>query len=225
MNPDEVQHFTQRAEQWWQPEGAFRTLHEINGIRLDYILRHCDLGTSVVLDAGCGGGLLAEAMARKGARVIGLDAGEENIAVARRHAEAEGVAVEYRTGTLESLLEDGGEFDVISCMELLEHVPEPSALVESCSRLLRPGGIFICSTLHRRPMAWFAAIFLAEYCLSLLPRGTHRYEQFIRPSELAAWCRASGLQVFDLCGIRYLPLGPAWLSPDVGINYLLAARR
>lgn len=224
----EVHRFTRRAGDWWRPDGPFRALHVLNGARLDYILRHRALDAVTVADIGCGGGILAEAMARQGARVTGLDAGQENIAAARQHAEAGGLSVDYRTGTVATLLDEGGEqgFDLVTCMEMLEHVPEPSALVQDCSRLLRPGGLLICSTLHRCPKAWFAAIFLAEYCLSLLPRGTHRYERFIRPSELAAWCRASGLQVFDLCGLHYLPWpGRAWLGADTGINYLLAAHR
>ena len=224
----EVRHFTNRAAQWWNPEGPFRTLHDINEARLCYVRRHCCLATSSVLDVGCGGGIFSESMARAGAQVVAVDAGAENIQAARQHAEVQGLRIDYRHGTVESLLRNGlrpRTFDMVSCMELLEHVPDPAALLRTCAHMLRPDGLLLCATLNRHPKAYFAAIVLAEYGLRLLPRGSHRYSQFIRPAELGSWCRASGLHVFDVSGLCYLPwLRRAFLCTSLDVNYFLAAR-
>lgn len=227
IDPTEVQQFSARARDWWAPNGAFRTLHDINEARLGYLCRFIDPSISTVLDAGCGGGVLAEALARRGAKVTGLDASEENIAVAREHAAHSGLEIDYQVADVDSFSRTRpARFDVVTCLELLEHVPDPAALVQSCATLVRPGGQVFFSTIHRRPKAYFAAIVVAEYLLSLIPRGTHRYDRFVRPSELASWCRAARLQVQDISGLRYLPwLRRACLCADTDINYLLVAFR
>lgn len=219
--------FSGYAHDWWDPQGPLRTLHAINPARLDYIDRRCGLVEKQILDLGCGGGLLCEAMAGRGGRVTGADSSAELIDSAREHARQAGQVIDYIHGSTAELLADGeARFDLIVCLEMLEHVPDPGTVVADCSRLLRPGGDLILSTLNRTPAAYVFAILGAEYVAGLLPRGTHDYDQFIRPAELAACCRADGLEVRDISGLGYLPwLDKAFITRSTRINYLLHAQR
>lgn len=228
VDPAEVGKFDALASHWWDPEGEFRPLHEINPLRLGWIeARAGGLAGKRVLDVGCGGGILAEALARRGAAVVGIDLAGEALEVARRHAAEAGLEIDYRRiGTEELAAAEPGRFDVVACMELLEHVPDPAAIVEACARLVRPEGLVAFSTINRNPKAWLYAIVAAEYLLRLLPRGTHEYARLIRPSELAAWARAAGLEPMAERGLSYNPLTRNYrLSDDVDVNYLLACTR
>lgn len=218
----ELSRFARLAREWWDPDGALATLHHLNPLRLDYIERHAGLAGRRVIDVGCGGGLLAEAMARRGARVTGIDAGEEAIGAARIHADTHHVPIDYRTVTAEALAgEQPGAYDVVTCMELLEHVPEPASTVEACARLARPGGSVFFSTINRTPKAYLLSVVGAEYVLGLLPRGTHDYAKFIRPAELDAWLRAAGLTLRELTGVAYNPFTRRCrLIRDVAVNYM-----
>jgi 2-polyprenyl-6-hydroxyphenyl methylase/3-demethylubiquinone-9 3-methyltransferase len=229
MNVDsaEIAKFEALAARWWDPGSEFKPLHDINPLRLDYISERVPLAGKAVLDVGCGGGILAEAMAGLGARVTGIDLGEAPLAVARLHLKESGRSVEYRRIAAEELArEQPGAYDVVTCMELLEHVPEPASTVAACAALVKPGGHVFFSTINRNPKAWLFAIVGAEYVLNLLPRGTHEYLKFIRPSELERMCRAAGLRVAALTGMHYNPLTRRyWLGPGVDVNYLAHARR
>lgn len=219
--------FGQHAADWWDPAGPLRTLHAINPVRLEYIDRHCQLAGKQVLDLGCGGGLLCEAMTRHGARVSGADADASLISTATDHARASGLAIDYHHADSAQLLSHGhaGGFDVVVCLEMLEHVTNPGAVIADCARLLRPGGDLVLSTINRTPAAYAFAIIGAEYVAGLLPRGTHDYEQFIRPAELAAACRAHDFSIMDISGMAYMPwLNKATLCRSTAINYLLHAR-
>jgi len=226
LDPEELSRFDRHAADWWDPAGAYRTLHAINPARLRYVDGAIGLSGKSVLDVGCGGGLLCEAMAARGARVTGIDASVAAIAAAERHAVGGSSGIDYHAMTLEQFAENNrGGFDAVTCMELLEHVPDPAALIAAAARVLRPGGHIIASTINRTARAWLGAIVGAEYLLRLLPRGTHHYARFIRPSELAAWMRAAGFEVVDISGLQYLPWAEhAALSADPGVNYLLHAR-
>ncbi len=214
------------AHRFWDPRGEFRPLHELNPVRAQWVRERAVLAGARVLDVGCGGGLLAEALAAGGAGVTAIDLAPEMIAVAREHAAAQGLAIDYRVAAAEALLPQATRFDVITCMEMLEHVPDPAALVATLGQLLRPGGALFISTLHRTLRAFLGAIVAAEYGLGLLPRGTHEYERFIRPSELARWARGAGLELTEIAGLRYDPWsGMARLSRDARINYLALLRR
>ncbi|MHC8441836.1 MAG: bifunctional 2-polyprenyl-6-hydroxyphenol methylase/3-demethylubiquinol 3-O-methyltransferase UbiG [Candidatus Eutrophobiaceae bacterium] len=223
---EEISHFTGYADSWWEEEGVFRTLHRINPIRLEFIQRHLPIKGVRILDLGCGGGILSEALARAGATVIGIDGGEQNIGAARRHAKDSGLAIDYRVAFAEDLDENLGVFDAVVCMELLEHAEVPQLLVSSCSKLLKPQGMVFFSTINRNLKSWLGAIVFAERLCNILPRGTHKYAEFIRPSELASWCLAEGLAVQDISGMRYLPfIDRAFLGGALDINYLLMARK
>ena len=219
----EVSKFEALASRWWDPESEFKPLHDINPLRLDYIDQRAALAGKRVLDVGCGGGILAEGMARRGAAVTGIDMGEAPLRVARLHQLESGVQVEYQRSTAEDFAEGhGGEFDVVTCMEMLEHVPDPASVVAACARLVRPGGHVFFSTINRNPKAYLFAILGAEYVLQLLPRGTHDFSKFIRPAELGAWARQAGLAVRDIAGMGYNPLTRRYrLGPDVSVNYLM----
>lgn len=223
----EIRKFEALAARWWDPHSEFRPLHDINPLRLDYIDRRVSLRGKRVLDVGCGGGLLAEAMAQRGADVVGIDMGEAPLAVARLHAERSGVPVTYRRITAEALAQQqAGQYDVVTCLEMLEHVPEPAAVVRACSELVKPGGQVFFSTINRNPKSFMFAILGAEYVLRLLPRGTHEYAKLIRPSELESWIRAAGLRLEDLIGLHYNPiLRHYWLGPGVDVNYMMATVR
>lgn len=231
-DPRELAMFDGLAERWWDPAGDMGPLHTVNPVRLRYI-ESCLATTGErlrglrVLDVGCGGGILSEALARAGARVTGIDLAAEALAVARRHAEDAGLDIDYRHIAAEALADvAAGEFDLVCCLEMLEHVPDPEAVVAACARLVRPGGHVVFSTINRNPKAFMLAIVAAEHLLRLIPRGTHEYAKLIRPSELSAWSRQAGLRVRDLRGLRYNPmLRSARLADDIDINYLLHAVR
>jgi 2-polyprenyl-6-hydroxyphenyl methylase / 3-demethylubiquinone-9 3-methyltransferase len=224
----ELAKFSELAHKWWDPESEFRPLHQINPLRLEWINARVPLAGRKALDVGCGGGILADAMARKGAQVLGIDLAGKALKVAMLHAmEAETPNIEYREVATETLAaEMPGQFDVLTCMEMLEHVPDPAAIVKACAALVKPGGSLFFSTLNRNPKSFLFAIVGAEYVLNLLPKGTHEYAKFIKPSELAQWCRDAGLNVSDTSGLQYNPITRRyWLSPDTSVNYMFACRK
>ena len=227
LDPGELDRFERLAARWWDPEGDFRPLHDINPVRLDFIDERAALRGRTVLDVGCGGGLLAEAMHGRGAQVTGIDAGETAIEVAVRHAGESGAAVTYERTTAEELAaREPGRFDVVTCLELLEHVPDPASLVAACTTLARPGGHVFFSTINRTPKAWLLAVVGAEHLLHLLPRGTHDYGRFLRPSELDRAARAAGLDLAETAGMRYDPFtGRGRLGGRPDVNYLAWYRR
>jgi 2-polyprenyl-6-hydroxyphenyl methylase / 3-demethylubiquinone-9 3-methyltransferase len=227
VDPAEISKFDAAAPRWWDPDGEFRPLHDLNPARLDYIEARAGLAERRVLDVGCGGGLLAEGMARRGARVTGIDLAPEALAVARLHAIESGIAVEYRQVAVESLAEgEPGTYDLVTCLEMLEHVPDPASVVVALARLVRPGGHVTCSTINRNAKSFALAIVGAEYVMRLLPMGTHRYSRLIRPSELTRWARTAGLELVDLAGLEYDPFNRrARISADVSVNYLAHFRR
>ena len=222
VDPAEIAKFDAAAPRWWDPDGEFRPLHDLNPARLDYVESRAGLAGRQVLDVGCGGGLLAEGMARRGARVLGIDLAPEALAVARLHAIESEQPVEYRQVAVEELAESApAAFDVVTCLEMLEHVPDPSAIVAALARLVRPGGHVIVSTINRNAKSFALAIGGADYVMRLLPMGTHRYARLIRPSELSRWARAAGLELADLAGLEYDPFSrKARVSADVSVNYL-----
>lgn len=227
-DPQELAKFSELAHRWWDPESEFRALHQINPLRLDWINGLAALQGRRVLDVGCGGGILADSMARKGAQVLGIDLAAKPLKVAQLHAvEAGTPSIEYREVAAETLAEElPGQFDTVTCMEMLEHVPDPSSIVRACATLVKPGGWVFFSTINRNPKAFLFAIVGAEYMLKLLPQGTHEYARFIRPSELAQWCRDAGLALHVTRGMEYNPLTRRyWLSADVSVNYLIACRK
>jgi 2-polyprenyl-6-hydroxyphenyl methylase/3-demethylubiquinone-9 3-methyltransferase len=226
-DPAELARFEASASRWWDPDGAMRPLHDLNPVRLRYVERCGSLAGLSVVDVGCGGGLLAEAMARQGAHVVGLDLATELVEVARLHALEAGVTVNYRTESAEQHARSNtARYDRVTCMEMLEHVPDPAAVVTALATLVRPGGDVFVSTLNRTPRAYAMAILGAEYVLRLLPAGTHTYAKFIRPSELAAWARAAGLVHVDVAGLSYDPFSRAvGLTTDARVNYLMHFRR
>ncbi|MBM4220200.1 MAG: bifunctional 2-polyprenyl-6-hydroxyphenol methylase/3-demethylubiquinol 3-O-methyltransferase UbiG [Gammaproteobacteria bacterium] len=227
FDPAEIAKFDAAAPRWWDPDGEFRPLHDLNPARLDYIDARAGLAGQRVLDVGCGGGLLAEGMARRGAIVTGIDLAPEALAVARLHALESGVEVEYRQEAVDSLAAARpASFDLVTCLEMLEHVPDPSAIVASLASLVRPGGHVICSTINRNAKSFAVAIVGAEYLLRLLPMGTHSYGRLIRPSELTRWARCAGLELAELAGLEYDPFNrKARVSGDVSVNYLADFRR
>ena len=226
-DPAELQKFGALAHRWWDPQGDMRPLHEINPLRLDWIDRLAALPGRRVLDVGCGGGILAESMAQRGARVTGIDLSTKPLRVALLHALESGVAVDYRAASAEALAaESPAAFEIVTCMEMLEHVPDPASTVQACSTLARPGGWVFFSTINRNPKSFVFAIVGAEYVLRLLPRGTHEYARFIRPSELAAVARHAGLEVVEILGMTYNPLTRRFaLGRDTDVNYLVACRK
>jgi len=226
-DPAELQKFGALAHRWWDQQGDMRPLHEINPLRLDWIDRLAALAGKRVLDVGCGGGILAEAMAQRGARVTGIDLSTKPLRVAQLHALESGVAVDYREASAEALAAEApAAFEVVTCMEMLEHVPEPASVVQACSTLVRPGGWVFFSTINRNPKSFLFAIVGAEYVLRLLPRGTHEYAKLIRPSELAAMARQAQLEVVEILGLTYNPLTKRFaLGRDTDVNYLVACRK
>lgn len=227
-DPQELAKFSDLAHRWWDLESEFRPLHEINPLRLKWLNGLLSLQGQRALDVGCGGGILSEAMARAGAHVLGIDLSTKALKVAQLHAlEAGETAPEYREISVEGLAEEQpGSFDVVTCMEMLEHVPDPASIVRACAALAKPGSWVFFSTLNRNPKSFVFAIIGAEYLLRLLPRGTHEYAKFIRPSELARWCRNVGLEIVATRGIAYNPLTRRYaLSEDTRVNYLLACRK
>ncbi len=228
VDPAELAKFSELAHRWWDPESEFRPLHQINPLRLDWIAKQAPLAGRQVLDVGCGGGILAEAMARQGADVLGIDLASKSLKVAQLHALESGLAnVAYREVAVEALAaERPASFDVVTCMEMLEHVPDPASVVRACAELVKPGGWVFFSTLNRNPKSFLFAILGAEYVLNLLPRGTHEFAKFIKPSELASYCRGAGLDLQGSRGMEYNPLTKRyWLSGDTSVNYMIATRR
>jgi 2-polyprenyl-6-hydroxyphenyl methylase/3-demethylubiquinone-9 3-methyltransferase len=227
VDPDEIAKFEKLAVRWWDPESEFKPLHDINPLRLDFIDERVGLKGKSVLDVGCGGGILTESMAERGAQVTGIDLGDAPLAVAKLHLKESGTRVEYLKISAEEFAhERPAGFDVVTCMEMLEHVPDPSSTVAACTQLVKPGGHVFFSTINRNPKAWLFAIVGAEYILQLLPRGTHEYLKFIKPSELERWSRATGLRVREFTGMHYNPLTRDYrLGPGVDVNYIAYCRR
>lgn len=223
----EREKFDAIASGWWDPEGPFRPLHELNPARLKFISDRAKLSTGRILDVGCGGGILAESLARKGGEVTGIDVAARVLATARLHLHESGLNVDYQEKLVEDLAQESPEaFDVVTCMEMLEHVPDPESIIRSIAKLLKPGGQGFFSTLNRTPLAFALGIVGAEHIARLLPRGTHRYDRFIKPSELSAWLRAAGLEVQDIVGLHYNPiLRSVMLGGNVKVNYLLHASK
>lgn len=227
-DPAELAKFSDLAHHWWDPESEFKPLHQINPLRLDWIHALADLNQKRVLDVGCGGGILADSMARKGANVTGIDLASKSLRVAQLHALETGTPnIQYREVSVEALAqEQPASFDVVTCMEMLEHVPDPGSVVRACAELVKPDGWVFFSTLHRSAKAFMLAIVGAEYVLNMLPRGTHEYAKMIRPSELAASCREAGLDLVGIKGMEYNPITQRYaLTTDTSINYMLAARK
>ena len=223
IDPDEVAKFDQTASRWWDPNSEYKPLHDINPLRLDFIDDRASLADKRVIDVGCGGGILAESMAARGAQVVGADMAGAALAVAKLHTLESGVSVDYRQMTAEQLAAtEPASFDVVTCMELLEHVPDPASLIAACAQLAKPGGQLFFSTLNRNPKSYLFAVLGAEYVLKMLPKGTHDFAKFIRPAELARWIRAAGLTLKELTGMSYSPITRNYdLGCDVSINYLV----
>jgi 2-polyprenyl-6-hydroxyphenyl methylase/3-demethylubiquinone-9 3-methyltransferase len=227
VDPAELDKFSELAHRWWDPSSEFKPLHDINPLRLEYINTLVGLDGKRVLDVGCGGGILAEAMARCGAEVTGIDLAEKGLKVAQLHLLESGLSVDYRHVSAEELAEqEPGGYDVVTCMEMLEHVPDPASTVSACAQMVKPGGWCVFATISRTPKAYLFAIIGAEYVLKLLPKGTHDYSNFIRPSELARDCRNAGLDTQATIGMSYNPItGKYSLGNDVAVNYILCARK
>ena len=223
----ELDKFGELAHRWWDPNSEFRPLHEINPLRLDWIDRHVGLADKRVLDVGCGGGILSEAMAGRGAIVTGIDLSERPLGVARLHLHESGQKVDYRQIAAEDIAREmPGAFDVVTCMEMLEHVPDPASTIRACAELVKPGGTVIFSTINRNPKSYLFAVIGAEYMLKLLPRGTHDYARFIRPAELARYAREAGLQSEEIIGMHYNPFSKQYsLGPGTDVNYLMRTQR
>ena len=221
----ELNKFSELAHKWWDKTSEFKSLHDINPLRLNYIDKAVALKGKVVLDVGCGGGILSESMAEKGAKVTGIDLGEKALKVAQLHSLESGIAVDYELIAVEALAElQPASFDVVTCLEMLEHVPDPASVVAACSKLVKPGGYVFFSTINRNPKAYLFAVVGAEYVLNMLPRGTHDYAKFIKPSELASWMRPIGLSLLGQIGMSYNPITQHyWLGNDVSVNYMMHA--
>ena len=223
----EIKKFEDLASRWWDPESEFKPLHQINPLRLEYINKMVSLAGKTALDVGCGGGILAESMAAKGAKVTGLDMGEAPLKVAELHLLESGLEVDYMRLPVEQLAEQQpASFDVVTCMEMLEHVPDPSSVIRACAKLVKPGGHVFFSTLNRNPKSYLFAIVGAEYLLKLLPKGTHDFSKFIRPSEMGGWIREADLDLLDMIGLVYNPITKAYkLGSDVDVNYMMGCVR
>ena len=224
---DEISKFEALAARWWDPHSEFKPLHEINPLRLEYIDRRANLNGKQVLDVGCGGGILSEGMAQRGASVVGIDMGKAPLAVARLHQHESNVQVEYHQSTVEDFAQAHTQrFDVVTCMEMLEHVPDPASAIEACARLVKPNGHIFLSTINRNPKSFLFAIVGAEYVLRLLPKGTHEYRKFLKPSELSSWARDAGLVVREITGMSYNPFTQKYsLGFDVDVNYLMHCQK
>lgn len=222
LDKAEIRKFESLAARWWDPNSEFRPLHEINPLRMSFISRKINPAGRRIVDIGCGGGILSEALARQGADVTAIDLADASLTVARLHQLESGLDIDYRKISAESLAaQEAGQYDVVTCLEMLEHVPDPSSIIQACATLLKPGGHLFCSTINRNPKAYVFAVLGAEYILNLLPRGTHDYARFIKPSELAAWCRRAQLDQGELIGLGYNPITRTYaLQKDISVNYL-----
>ncbi|PHS24524.1 MAG: bifunctional 3-demethylubiquinol 3-O-methyltransferase/2-polyprenyl-6-hydroxyphenol methylase [Methylophaga sp.] len=227
VDPAEVAKFEALATSWWDTEGESKPLHDLNPVRLGYIQQCCQLADSHVIDVGCGGGILSESLAKNGANVTGIDMGKMPLDIAKLHALEANLIIDYQQITAEQKAQQAAEqFDIVTCMEMLEHVPDPASVIQACSDLVKPGGDIFFSTLNRHPKAYLLAVLGAEYIMKMLPKGTHDYQRFIRPSEMAAWCRQAGLEVQDITGMTYNPISKTFkLSEDVKVNYLMYCRK
>lgn len=224
VDPAEIKKFSDLASRWWDKESEFKPLHEINPLRLDYIIKRAEgINGKKIIDVGCGGGILADSLAQKGASVTGIDMGEAPLSVAKLHQLESGQSVDYRHATAEQMAaEKPANFDIVTCMEMLEHVPEPGSIIEACSTLVKPGGDLFVSTINRTAKAFAFAIVGAEYLLKILPKGTHHYNKFIKPSEIDRWARQNNLQLQNLIGMHYNPLTKRyWLADGVDVNYIM----
>ena len=227
VDPAEITKFGELASRWWDPNSEFRPLHQINPLRLAYIEQQGRVSGLDVIDVGCGGGILAEAMAVKGANVTGIDLGEKALGVARLHALDAGQEIDYQLVSAEEMAEaHPAEYDVVTCLEMLEHVPDPSSIVAACAKMVKPGGRVYFSTLNRNAKSYMMAVVGAEYVLNLLPRGTHQYEKFIKPSELHSWSDANGLTMHELIGMHYNPVFKSYkMAPGIDVNYMAYCTR
>jgi 2-polyprenyl-6-hydroxyphenyl methylase/3-demethylubiquinone-9 3-methyltransferase len=228
IDPAEIAKFEALAHRWWDKNSEFKPLHEINPLRANYIDLHSPVAETLLLDVGCGGGILCEAMAQRGANVTGIDMGEAPLAVAKLHQLESGVSVDYRQCTAEALAaEQVAHYDIVTCLEMLEHVPDPASVIQACATMVKPGGDVYFSTINRNPKSYLFSIVGAEYILKLLPKGTHDYDKFIKPSELAQWIRAAGLELRDITGMTYNPLTKRYRlnENDVDVNYLMHAHK
>lgn len=226
----EIEKFSQHAHEWWDEQGPLKTLHQINPTRMAWIAKHADLANAQTIDIGCGGGILSESLAKAGARVTGLDMASDSIEIARTHAQAAQLNIDYQISTAEAWAQaHPAEYEVVTCMELLEHVPDPASVIHAAAQLLAPGGVVFFSTINRNPKAWALTIGAAEYLLKWIPKGTHQYDTFIKPSELSAMARQSGLEVIALAGIGYQPWqsksNPFVGTKDTSVNYMMACRK
>jgi 2-polyprenyl-6-hydroxyphenyl methylase/3-demethylubiquinone-9 3-methyltransferase len=226
-DPNELEKFSQLAHRWWDPNSEFKPLHDINPLRLGWIDKHASIAGKTVLDVGCGGGILAESMARRGAAVTGIDLSDKALSIARLHLLESGASVGYRKVSAEELADEAaGSFDLVTCMEMLEHVPDPASTIAACARLVKRGGHVFFSTINRNPKAYLFAVIGAEYVLQLLPKGTHDYAKFIKPSELSRWARSFGLEPDEISGMSYNPLTREYsLGRDSSVNYLVHSVR
>jgi 2-polyprenyl-6-hydroxyphenyl methylase/3-demethylubiquinone-9 3-methyltransferase len=226
-DPAELQKFSDLAHRWWDPNSEFKPLHDINPLRIDYVAERVALAGAKMIDIGCGGGLITEALAERGAIVTGVDLSERALTVAKLHLKESGRQVDYRLIAAEAIADElPGAFDAVTCLEMLEHVPDPAQTIAACAKLVKPGGDVFFSTINRNPKAYLMAVIGAEYLLKMLPRGTHDYDKFIKPSELSRWCRMAGLEVKDICGMSYQPFSRTYsLGSDSSVNYLVHAVR
>ncbi len=227
VHPHEINKFGSLAEKWWDPNGEFKTLHDINPLRIQFIREFLDISKMKMVDVGCGGGILSEGLAKLGSQVTGIDLSTELIDIADLHGLESGVKVDYKTISAEAFAQkNNAKFDYITCMEMLEHVPDPASIVTACAQMVKPGGFVFFSTLNRKPKAYLLAILGAEYLLNMLPKGTHDYKTFIKPSELSRWTRSTGLEIRGMIGIEYNPLTRNfYLSQSVDVNYIVAYQR
>ncbi len=227
VHAHEIEKFGAQAERWWDPEGEFKTLHQVNPLRLQFIQQHAELDGKKVIDVGCGGGILTEALADAGADAMGIDMSEELIDIADLHGLESGSTAHYQKTSVEALAEQmPASFDHITCMEMLEHVPDPASIIHACGTLVKSGGMVFFSTLNRVPKAYLLAIVAAEHILNMVPKGTHEYNTFIKPSELSQFARSADLELVDLVGIEYDPFGRRFnLGPDIGVNYIAAFKK
>jgi len=227
VDPAEIAKFESLAASWWDLEGESKPLHEINPLRLAYIKKNSELNDKQLIDVGCGGGILSEALAKSGAQVTAIDMGTMPLNIAKLHALEAELSIDYQQSTAEAIAEKyAGRFDIVTCMEMLEHVPDPVSVINACSQMVRPGGDLFFSTLNRHPKAYLFAVLGAEYIMNMLPKGTHDYQRFIRPSEMANWCRQADLEVCDITGLSYNPITKNYnLGDDIKVNYLMHCRR